>query len=228
MPMRRLPLASLLLAASVVTATPALAQNAPPPYPLPAHPMADSRPDWNRVNWAPGQRESYERARAGWLDECRRRMAPAYAERDDGVGGGLIGALFGGLIGNRLGGRHNRTFGTIAGAAVGGVAGAAIDKAEDRDRPAESGYCESYLDYYSYTGTYQHGGHGQGQPVMMMTMAPMGGHMQHAAYQGPAKPECTEEVVYEDVDVPVTQPARRMIPRRPAPTKRMPDKRIPL
>lgn len=222
--MRRLPLASLVLAASVVTAMPALAQDAPPPSPLPAPAMADSRPDWNRVNWAPGQREAYQRARIDWLDECHRRMAPAYAERDDGVGGGLIGAVFGGLIGNRLGGRHDRTFGTVAGAAVGAVAGAAIDRAEDRHRPTESDYCESYLDYYSYAGTYQGGGYGQGQP-MMMAMAPMGGHMghmQHAAHQSPVQPECTEEVVYEDVDVPVSRPARRVIPRRPAPAKRIP------
>jgi hypothetical protein len=181
----------------------------------------------DQVAWAPGQREAYERARAGWLGECRRRIAMTYArERDDGIGGGLIGAVFGGLIGNRIAGRRDRTFGTIAGAAVGAVAGAAIDKAESRDRPAESDYCESYLDYYSYTGTYQH--QAQSYPVMMVAAAPMHHGMQHAAHGPAPQPECKEEVIYEDVDVPVSQPARRVIPRRPAPVKRVPDKRVPI
>lgn len=217
-----------LAAATLLVATPALAQvdrsiaEAPLYVPPPVHEHA--APSADRVAWAPGQEEAYARARTAWLVECRRRMAIAYEREDRGIGGGLIGAVFGGLLGNRIAGRHDRTFGTIAGAAVGAVAGAAIDRAEDSGQPAQSDYCESYLDYYSYTGTYQP----QAQPEMMMATAPMMHPMHHAAPVTPPQQECKDEVVYEDVEVPVAQPARRVIPRRPAPAKRVTDKRIPL
>lgn len=210
-----------LVAAALLSATPVLAQDNPPMdeapiyIPPPAHEHAV--PAAQGIGWAPGQQEAYARARVAWLGECRRRMAMAYDREDRGIGGGLIGAVFGGLLGNRIAGRHDRAFGTIAGAAVGAVAGAAIDRAEGRAQPGGSDYCESYLDYYSYTGTYQQPSH----PMMMHPMV-------HAARGAAPRQDCTEEVVYEDVEVPVTQPARRVIPRRPAPAKRVPDKRIPL
>jgi uncharacterized protein YcfJ len=214
-----------LAVVALVPAAPALAQvdpamsEAPLYTPPPVHPHA--APAASGIAWAPGQQEAYERARTAWLGECRRRMAMAYEREDRGIGGGLIGAVFGGLLGNRIAGRNDRTFGTIAGAAVGAVAGAAIDRAEGREQPAQSDYCESYLDYHSYAGTYQ----AQAHPVMMVHAAPM---MHHAAPAAAPQQDCKEEVVYEDVEVPVAQPARRMIPRRPAPAKRVPDKRIPL
>jgi len=90
---------------------------------LPAQPVAD--------------RSAYDRARADWLTECRRRMS-----YDNGLGGAAIGGIAGGLLGNRIAGRGNRTVGTIAGAAVGAVAGMAIDKGEDKNRARD--YCESY------------------------------------------------------------------------------------
>lgn len=166
MPSIRLMLSSLAGAAGLLAAVPAVADDTRPIYHPPATDAASPR-----IAWAPGQEEAYYRARGAWLNECRRRMAMAY-HRDDGVGGAVIGGLLGGLAGNRIAGRNNRTFGTIAGAAVGGVAGAMIDKAEDRGRSEGQGdYCESYLDYYSYVGTYQQGGYGNGQPVMLLIQA---------------------------------------------------------
>ena len=166
MPSIRLMLSSLAGAAGLLAAVPTVADDIRPIYHPPAADAASPR-----IAWAPGQEEAYYRARGAWLNECRRRMAMAY-HRDDGVGGAVIGGLLGGLAGNRIAGRNNRTFGTIAGAAVGGVAGAMIDKAEHRGRSEEpSDYCESYLDYYSYVGTYQQGGYGNGQPVMLLIQA---------------------------------------------------------
>jgi len=163
------------------------------------------------------------RAREAWLSECRRNQARG----DDGVGGAVIGGLLGGVIGNRVAGRHHRTAGTIAGAAVGAVAGAAVDRSEDRAR--ERDWCESYLD--DYQARYSHGygygygypGHGYGhayvQP-MMMVPAPMMMRMA-PAHARKREQECTEEVTYEYVDVPVRE---RRIERRPV--RRVPDKRV--
>ena len=193
MPSIRLMLSSLAGAAGLLAAVPAVADDTRPIYHPPAADAATPR-----IAWAPGQEEAYYRARGAWLNECRRRMAMAY-HRDDGVGGAVIGGLLGGLAGNRIAGRNNRTFGTIAGAAVGGVAGAMIDKAEDRGRSEEpSDYCESYLDYYSYVGTYQQGGYGNGQPVMLLIQATP---VRYATVR--ATPSPAPEPVYEEVEVPV-------------------------
>lgn len=75
------------------------------------------------------------------------------------------------------------------------------------DRFAAGDYCDGYLDYYS-----------QAEPVMMAPSPPT-----------LPRTECREELVYEYVDVPVR--ARRVIPRRSPPAKRVhpvPGKRLPI
>jgi hypothetical protein len=57
-----------------------------------------------------------------------------YRQRDDGVGGAVIGGVVGGLAGNVIAGRGNRLGGTLIGAGVGAAAGYAIDKNDDRSR----------------------------------------------------------------------------------------------
>lgn len=197
------------------TATVPPAAPAMPTIDLPPVPVADSRPVWKQDVGPDPQ------ARHAWLAECRRNQTRA----DNGVGGGIIGGFLGGVIGNRVAGKHHRTVGTIAGAAVGAAAGAAIDRAEDRDRQRD--WCESYLDDYyaraSQTYGYAYPGHGYGfayaQP-MMMVPTPMMMHMAPVAHRQ-REQECTEEVTYEYVDVPVR--ARR-IERRPV--RHVPDNRV--
>lgn len=71
---------------------------------------------------------------------------PAYRERrdnrDDGVGGAIIGGVAGGVAGNLIGGRGNRLAGTLIGGGVGAVAGYAIDRAEDNNRNVPRGYTD--------------------------------------------------------------------------------------
>jgi uncharacterized protein YcfJ len=206
-----------LLAAGVALAlaTPAFAQDMPPPIadamPAPAA-APQGQPGYDTA--------AYERARADWLGECRRRHGSGKT-----VGGAVAGGLVGGLLGNRVAGHGNRTEGTIIGAAVGAAAGGAIGNAADnRESRERADYCKSYLDHYaSYNrGGYGYPGQGYGfamQPMMVMVPVAM---MPQAA---PAKPrECVEEIVTEEYDAP---PARRVIPPpRRVPPKRVPDKRV--
>jgi uncharacterized protein YcfJ len=207
----------LVAGAALALATPAFAQDMPPPMAdaMPAHTAApQGHPGYDTA--------AYERARADWLSECRRRQGSGNGRT---IGGTVGGGLIGGLLGNRVAGRGNRTEGTIIGAAVGAAAGGAIGSAADRreDREARD-YCESYLDQYaSYNqGGYGHPGQGYAyamQPMMVMVPVAM------APQAATAKPrECVEEVVTEEYDAP----ARRVIPRPPrrVPPKRVPDKRI--
>lgn len=180
------------------------------------HHDRDDRPEWRDDRY--GDRPQFDRE--AWLDDCRERIS--YHRRDNGLGGAVIGGVAGGLLGNRIAGRGNRTVGTVAGAAVGAVAGAAIDQAEDRGWGRDD--CEAYLDdYYAGGPGYGHPGYGAGYGyygyAVPMVMVPV---------MIPGKP-CVETVT--TTEYVTTRPARRYIPRRPRPDKRIriaPDKRIPL
>jgi hypothetical protein len=149
----------------------------------------------------------YERARQGWLAECRRNQRGR--DRDGGRGGAAIGGVIGGVIGNRVAGDGDRLIGTVAGAAVGAAAGAAIDRADGAGRESAGDYCEQYLNYYSG----QQGGYGYGQAVMLVPVMMV---------QQQASQPCTETIVTEEW---VTVPGRRVVTYRPAP-HRVPDKRV--
>lgn len=151
----------------------------------------------------------YERARQGWLAECRRNQRGR--DRDGGRGGAAIGGVIGGVIGNRIAGDGDRLIGTVAGVAVGAAAGAAIDRADGAGRESAGDYCEQYLNYYSgQQGGY---GYGYGQPVMLVPVM--------MVQQQSAARDCVETVVTEEW---VTVPGRR-VTYRPAP-RRVPDKRV--
>tara|TARA_A100001391_G_scaffold136353_1_gene95022 strand:+ start:38888 stop:39721 length:834 start_codon:yes stop_codon:yes gene_type:complete len=164
--------------------------------------------------------------RADWLADCRAIYLREYAEQDDdnngGLLGGLLGAVIGGLAGNRIAGSGERLAGTAIGAGLGGLAGAvigsAIDSADDdgdaRDYAIDQAddYCAAYLARYEHGGV---GGYVAGAyPVMMVPV-------QTTRRYAP------REIVHEEwVEVDAApRPARRSIPRRPAP---QPDKRTPI
>ena len=190
---------------------PAFAQNYDTPYPAP-----EWREDEATGRLPPAVANGIDpRARAEWVNECRRRVASS----GNGLGGAVVGGVIGGLAGNRIAGRGNRTVGTVAGAAVGAVAGGAIDQAQSRSRASDD--CEAYYDDY-YTRYAQSGygqsGYGQSgygyapQTVMVPVTVTPGG------------PQCTEtyETVYDDV------PVRRRVIRRAVPRRvyTVPDKRV--
>lgn len=231
--------AVLALASSLALALPAHAQSSPPP-PMPPTVDAEGRvygdvppaaipappsmgpgyvqPQYDRAAW--------EQARADWLDECRANRR--HGRRGNAAGGAVVGGVVGGILGNAVAGRGDRTVGTIAGAAVGAVAGGAIGNSADRRRDRyATDYCESYLARYMSYG-YSRSGYGYGygyRPMMVMVPVAMA---QPTPQPAPRARECTETQVIEEW-VPVAGPARRIIPRRPAPTKRVrviPDKRI--
>jgi Ni/Co efflux regulator RcnB len=86
----------------------------------------------------------------GYDDAPRARSG----DRDNGLGGALIGGVVGGIAGNRIAGKGDRTAGTLLGAGVGAIAGAVIDKSEDRNRRDRG---------YGYPqGSYPQGGYPQG------------------------------------------------------------------
>ena len=216
--LRALPLRFVVpaCAAALVFAGSAEAQDVQPAAAVPVMAAAEGAA---ADPWA-AQRASFERARAGWIGECRRRYVATYAERREGPGlaGLLVGGLVGGLAGYGIAGEGDRAIGTVAGAVVGAVAGGALDRSGRKNRnagllDAADEYCASYFDYYTqgalqpgYAPPFAHG-HGHGQP-MMMAPAPA-----PVAQPDPA-PRCTEEVTYEDVDVPVRS---RSIPPRARP-----------
>jgi hypothetical protein len=208
-PFIRICAASAALSLALAAAAPVVAQEGHDPG---AAPAASAGPD-TRPLWQPAERQPPQAmdpgARAAWLGECRRRIAV----RDDGLGGAVIGGVIGGVAGNRIAGRGHRTVGTIAGAAVGAAAGAAIDQAEDNGRTRDE--CEAYLDsYYDY---YAHAAPGYGYPGYGYTAGGYGCCGQMAPRR---EPECTETVEYVDEYVPA-RPARRSIPRRHVPDKRI-------
>lgn len=203
----------LLVAAGLSGA--AAAQTLPPAVPV-AQAAPVAAPGWDNSAW--------ERARADWLDQCRRRYP---AGKHGTAVGAVLGGVVGGVVGNQVAGRGDRTVGTIAGAVLGGVAGGAIGDAADRSRARD--YCESYLEDYLARQPYGYGQPGGTygyalQPVMMMV--PVMAVQQPA--RAPAAHQCQETTVTEEL-VPVMA-RRRIIPRRaPAPAKRVrmvPDKRV--
>lgn len=205
--LRLLALAGLPL----MLATPAHAHEAheagaepAPAAAMPAHPGYDTA--------------AYDRARADWLDECRRRHGSGNT-----VGGAVVGGLVGGVIGNRVAGHGNRTVGTVVGAAAGAAAGGAIGAKTDRDNARD--YCAAYLDRYTGYGHGQYGYPGQvqgyaWQPMTVMVpvaMVPVQTHVSAAPQ------DCEETVVTEEF---IDPPAERYIPPRPRPAP--PSKRVPL
>lgn len=225
------------LAGMLAFAAPALAQDGPPPPPMPgtvdaegrvygdaqAAPMAmppmaghHAQPQYDRAAW--------ERAREDWLTECRRNHG-----NGNMVGGAVVGGVVGGLLGNVIAKRGDKTLGTVAGAAVGAAAGGALGHGADKRRVRD--YCESYLERHmgqGYGQAYPYGYPAYGYayqpmtvmvPVMMVQAAPAPQRQQR---------ECKETQVIEEW-VPVARPARRYIPRRAVPDKRVrivPDKRV--
>jgi len=196
------------------------------PAPLPpmpagpgAMPMGHSGQD--RVAW--------EEARADWLAECRQRFGGKGK-----VTGGVLGGLVGGVAGSAIAGRGNRTVGAVVGGVAGAVAGAAIGDSSDRRRARD--YCESYLDRHMASYGPGYGGYGYGHPhgqmtygyamQPMMVMVPVA--MTTVAAPAAPRQDCKETTVIEEW-VPVARPAKRYIPRRVVPDKRVrivPDKRI--
>ncbi len=209
----------LVAGAALALATPAYAQDMPPLPPIDDVATAPAAPHHSQPGY---DTAAYDRARADWLSECRRRHGSGKT-----VGGAVAGGLVGGLLGNRVAGRGNRTEGTIIGAAVGAAAGGAIGSAADRREARD--YCESYLDQYAgYNQGY--GAHGYAyamQPMMVMVPVAM---VQTSA---PAAPQdCVETVVTEEWDEVQPAPKARAI-RRPLPPQRyraapeaVPDKRV--
>lgn len=202
-----------------------VAEGQPPLPPIPS--AYDPRPmdqrDMQRVAW--------EDERANWLTECRRRYGG-----NGRTGGTVVGGLIGGIAGSAIAGRGHRTIGAVVGGVTGAVAGAALGDASDRRRARD--YCESYLDRYmaSYGQGYGQAygspdyGYPQGQiaygyamqPMMVLVPVAMTAVVARVAPQQ----DCTEVV---EEWVPVARPARRYIPRRVVPDKRVrvyPDKRI--
>lgn len=198
------------------------------PMPVPAMPAAPMGAYGQAQPYGGGyDAAAFERAREGWLIDCRRNHG-----NGNMVGGAVVGGLIGGLIGNEVAGRGNRTLGTVAGATVGAVAGGAIG--HGADKRSRRDWCEAYLDSHmtyattwgpapaGYTGpSYSYAM----QPVTMMVPVMM---VQQAAVSREKK-VCKETVVTEEwVTVRST---RRYVPR-PAPVihdKRVrivPDKRV--
>lgn len=192
-----------------------------PPVPTAYESASMSRPGADRAAW--------EEARADWLAECRQRFGGSGRTT-----GGVVGGLVGGIAGSAIAGRGNRTVGAVIGGVTGAVAGAALGNAADRRRSRD--YCESYLDRYmaSYSQGYANNGYGygyaQGQPVYGYAMQPMM-MMVPVMMTTVAVPVAQQQVYTEVIEewVSVTRPARRYIPRRAVPDKRVrvyPDKRI--
>ena len=233
---------SVALAVMLGAALPAHAQTAPvvdadgrtydtgpavipaPPPPMGPQYASPAQPRYDQAAW--------DQARADWLTECRANQRRD--RRGNTIGGALIGGVAGGILGNVIAGRGDKTVGTVVGAVAGAAAGGAIGSSADRRQERRAmDYCESYLE--RHMGYY---GHGYGQPGYgyqmayqpMTVMVPVMMVQQQAVQPAPASRECKETQVIEEW-VPVAGPAKRIIPRRPAPTKRIrvvPDKRIPL
>ncbi|GAA4763722.1 glycine zipper 2TM domain-containing protein [Novosphingobium ginsenosidimutans] len=210
----------LVLAAGLTgLAAPALAADQPAPLPpMPAGSQVMP------VGQAGPERAAWEEARADWLAECRQRF--------DGTGkltGGVVGGLVGGVAGSAIAGRGNRTLGAVVGGVAGAVAGAAIGDSSDRRRAGD--YCESYLDRYMASYSSGYGSNGYGHPFGQMTygyaMQPMMVLVPVAmtSVAAPVAPQenCTETEVIEEW-VPAARPAKRYIPRRSLPDKRLPLK----
>lgn len=233
--------AASLLAASLAVAAPALAQTAVDAEGrVFGNTVTDPLPDWRRAptgsqtrlppmpagpgadddGYGSGERAGWEAAKADWLSECRRR----YGGRG-GVTGGVIGGLVGGVAGSAIAGRGNRTVGGIVGGVAGAAAGAAIGSSADRRRASD--YCSDYLDRHlaSYApgaayapafASVQPGYAYAMQPVMVMvpvSMVPAA-----PAYAG--RQPCTQTEIIEEW-VPATRAARRYVPRRTLPDKRV-------
>lgn len=206
--------------------SPAMHQGAPrmlPPMPMAASMAPGGYPGPDLAAW--------EEQRADWLAECRQRFGGKGQ-----TAGGVVGGLIGGVAGSAIAGRGNRTVGAVVGGLAGAVAGSAVGASSDRRRARD--YCESYLDRYmaSYGQGYGQAygspdyGYPQGQiaygyamqPMMVLVPVAMTAVVARVAPQH----DCTEVV---EEWVPVARPARRYIPRRVVPDKRVrvyPDKRI--
>lgn len=211
----------LVAGAALAMAAPVYAQDLPPLPPISDVAPAQAAPHHTMPSH---DTAAYDRARADWLSECRRRHGSGKT-----VGGAVAGGLVGGLLGNRVAGRGNRTEGTIIGAAVGAAAGGAIgNTADNREARERADYCESYLDQYAAYNQGGYGQHGYGygyamQPMMVMVPVAL---VQTAA---PAAPQdCVETVVTEEWDEVAPRPKARAV-RRPLPPPRVrmvPDKRV--
>ncbi|MEQ1541250.1 MAG: glycine zipper 2TM domain-containing protein [Novosphingobium sp.] len=194
----------------------------PPPMAAPYGQPGAVQPRYDTAAW--------ERAREDWLAECRYNNR---GRRGNTLGGALVGGVVGGLLGNAVAGRGDKTLGTVAGAVAGAAAGGALGNGADRrqERRARD-YCESYLERHMGYGPAGYGYPAQGyayayQPMTVMVPV-MTVQVQPVGAPAPQPRECKETQVIEEW-VPVAAPARRYIPRRPAPDKRVkivPDKRV--
>lgn len=199
-----------------------------PPIPASYGTNPVDQPDMDRMGW--------DQERAAWLSECRQRFGGRGK-----TAGGVIGGLIGGVAGSAIAGRGQRALGAVVGGVAGAVTGAAIGNSSDRRNARD--YCESYLDRYmanyhqSYYPAYANRGYAYSQGIFpqgpvaytyavqpTIVMVPV--VLTTVATQIAPQQECTEVV---EEWVPVTQPARRYIPRRIIPDKRVrvyPDKRV--
>lgn len=211
---------------------PAALPSAPPPPPM-AAPYGQQgygqQQAYGQQGYAQGyDNAAFERAREGWLMECRRKHG-----NGNMVGGAVVGGLLGGLLGHEVAGRGDRTLGTVAGAAVGAVAGGAIG--HGADKRSRRDWCEAYLDsHMTYATTWGPAPQGYAGPTYTYAMQPMTMMVPVMMVQAPMaaqtqKKVCKETVVTEEW---VTVRSARRHVYRAAPVvhdKRVrivPDKRV--
>lgn len=93
--------------------------------------------NWDRYDRHDGNAEDYSDS-YGYRDDglSADQQAPEARprDRDQGLGGALIGGAVGAVAGNVIGGRGNRLAGSLIGGGVGALAGAAIDRADNAGR----------------------------------------------------------------------------------------------
>ncbi|MFM9852786.1 MAG: RcnB family protein [Sphingomonadaceae bacterium] len=93
--------------------------------------------DWDRYDRYDGDAEDYSDS-YGYRDDGtsvdNRGPEPRARDRDQGLGGAIIGGAVGAVAGNVIGGRGNRLAGSLIGGGVAALAGAAIDRADNAGR----------------------------------------------------------------------------------------------
>jgi Ni/Co efflux regulator RcnB len=93
--------------------------------------------EWDRYDRYDGDSEDYSDS-YGYRDDGAsgddRAPEPRDRDRDEGLGGALVGGAVGAVAGNVIGGRGNRLAGSLIGGGVGALAGAAIDRGDNAGR----------------------------------------------------------------------------------------------
>ncbi len=148
--------------------------------------------DWDGYGYAQGGAGGAGGGYHGQSGQSGGYPGASYAQRSDGVGGAVTGAIIGGVAGGAIAGRGNRVGGALIGAGVGAVAGYAIDRHEDNGRYQDRGYDvppppPGYGTSYQYE---QHGGSAYAPPPPPIvqqqgsttTYSSSGGYVQSGGY----------------------------------------------